>query len=120
MSHRRIIPQPELFRCDIVVFLKILNHMTAIREAGFLTDIIQVKIGEKKEVLYLKNPEPFNICLTTYSIDGLKFFRKTGIAHPAFLGKLIYLKAVFDMKVNVFGNTVDIIGCILMEQVIFY
>lgn len=93
--------------------------MAAVRKAGFLTDVIQVKIGEKKEVLYLKNPKPFNICLTAYAVNGLEFFCKTGIAHSTFLGKLIYLEAVFDMKVNVFCNIVDIIRCIFMEQVIF-
>ena len=65
--------------------------MAAIGKAGFLTDIIQVKIGKEQQILSLTKSDKFNIFFTGLAIEFPEAFGKIGITHIAAVCKLLNL-----------------------------
>lgn len=70
----------ELFRCDTFIPLKAFYQMTAIRKSRFLTDIIKIKISEKKKLFRFVKPHSFYILLAAHFVLLAEFFCKAGKA----------------------------------------
>lgn len=60
---------PKLFWRAAAVSFETLDHMAAVRKAGFLTDIGEVKIREQEKVLHLKDFHFLYVCLTALSLS---------------------------------------------------
>ena len=61
--------------------------MAAIGKAGFLTDIIQVKIGKEQQILSLTKADKFNIFFTGLAIEFPEAFGKIGRSEECRVGK---------------------------------
>lgn len=80
---RHLMLHPKLLRRAAAIFFETFDHMAAVGKSGFLTDIGEVEVCEKKKILHLKNFHFFNICLAAFSVKLLEFLGKAGIAEPA-------------------------------------
>ena len=98
---------PVLLRCDSVLAPERLDKVAAIRKAGLLADVVQVKIRKKQEILCLAQPDKFNVFLAGLPIEFPEALGKIGIAHVADGGKILDLDRFVRMCINVFGDRVD-------------
>ena len=67
---------PVLLWRHFVLASESLNKMAAIGKSGFLTDIIQVKIGKEQQILSLTKADKFNIFFTGLPVDFTEIFGK--------------------------------------------
>ena len=81
---------PVLLWRHFVLVSESLN-MAAIGKSGFLTDIIQVKIGKEQQILSLAKADKFNIFFTGLAIEFPEAFGKIGITHITHSGKVFHL-----------------------------
>ena len=98
---------PVLLRCDTMFAPECLDKVAAIRKAGLLTDVVQVKIRKKQKILCLAQPDKFNVFLAGLPIELPEALGKIGIAHVADGGKILDLDRFVRMCIDVFGDRVD-------------
>ena len=98
-----------MFRRNAAVFLEIPYHVAAIGKTGFLTDVVEVEIGEEQVILHLENADFDNVFFAGYTVNHVEFLGKAGIAHIAFLRNIADLNGIADMCFDVLGDGVDVV-----------
>lgn len=78
--------------------------MAAIRKSCFLTDIIKIKISEKKKLFRFVKPHSFYILFAAYSVLFTEFLRKAGIAQTALLRNIGHTEIFGQKKVDILGD----------------
>lgn len=97
----------ELLWRYVVFASECLDEVAAIGEACFLSNIIQIKIRKKKQVLCFTKPDKFDILLTGLSIEFTEALSEVRVAHMTSFCELFYLERFVCMCINVFRNGMD-------------